>query len=67
MKCNHATKLMSQAQDIKLDLKSDVLLKIHFAFCPACRHFNQHLAVLRQAMQLYAKGEQEETNFINQK
>lgn len=48
MNCEQATRLMSEAQERPLNLKERTELKFHTLICSGCRHFGEHLCILRQ-------------------
>lgn len=56
MNCYEVTRLMSEAQERTLTLKERLALRFHTAMCSACRRFGCHLETIRQAMQRYASG-----------
>jgi len=56
MNCQQATRLLSDAQERELPLKDRAALKIHVLMCSGCRHFAQHLDILRVTAHRYAKG-----------
>ncbi|WP_443629490.1 zf-HC2 domain-containing protein [Candidatus Njordibacter sp. Uisw_056] len=57
LNCKTITKLLSVAQDRKLNLAEKIRLKLHTTMCSACRAFDKQL----QELQGFSN------NFINEK
>jgi hypothetical protein len=53
LNCRQATELCSARLDRSLTLRERADLKFHLLMCKGCRHFRDHLVVLRQAMNSY--------------
>ena len=53
LNCKEASRLLSQAEDLKLPLLERVALGLHVRACDYCTHFSRQLAFLRKAMQAY--------------
>ncbi len=51
--CRHASRLISQAQDEALPLSNRLLLRLHLAWCDACRNFQRQAVFLRAAFRRY--------------
>ena len=49
--CQHASRLLSQAQDETLPFGKRVRLRLHLAYCDACTNVSRQFATLRMAMQ----------------
>lgn len=47
MSCKEASRLLSQSQERRGTLKQRLGLRLHLAFCAACRQFSRHLNLLR--------------------
>jgi len=47
LNCKKITKLLSEAQDRKLNLAETVRLKVHTTMCSACRVFDKQLQQLQ--------------------
>ncbi len=47
MKCSHATKLLSEAEERQLTRRERFALRFHVFVCTACRRFNKQLQLLR--------------------
>ena len=45
--CKEVTKLLSQAQDRKLNLAEKITLKIHTSMCAGCRNFGIQMKQLK--------------------
>ena len=56
MNCQHATRLLSEAQDRKLSLKERATLKFHIMMCTGCRNFGKQMKELRAFTRGYVKG-----------
>ena len=56
MNCLHASRLLSQAQERRLPLRSRLGLRWHLLLCAACARFSQQLVLLRQAVRHLAAG-----------
>ncbi len=50
MKCSHATKLLSEAEERQLSRRERFALRFHILVCTACRRFNKQLGLLRQLL-----------------
>lgn len=59
LNCHQATRLISQAQDMKIAFSDRFQLTLHLQMCSGCRHFRQQLAQLRNITQTFARGENE--------
>ena len=51
--CKEATRLLSQAQDRRLDYIEALKLKLHLSVCAACTRFSRQLAFMREALSRY--------------
>jgi len=51
--CQHASRLISQAQDSELPWGKRVQLRLHLLACDACTRFSMQLRFLREAMRRY--------------
>lgn len=60
LSCHQATRLLSESQERELSTKEKVGLKFHTAMCSGCRNFGKNVETLREAMQVFASGKQEE-------
>jgi len=47
MKCSHATKLLSEAEERQLTGRERLRLRFHVFVCTACRRFKKQLGLLR--------------------
>ena len=47
MKCSHATKLLSEAEERQLTRRERFALRFHVFVCAACNRFNKQLQLLR--------------------
>lgn len=56
MNCQHATRLISEAQDRPLSVSEKASLKFHTMMCSGCRNFSFQVPFLSKAMKAYAKG-----------
>lgn len=56
MNCQHATRLISEAQDRQLSVVEKVRLKFHTMMCSGCRNFSLQVPFLSTAMKAYARG-----------
>lgn len=61
MNCQQATRLLSDAQELKLSLKGRAALKMHVMMCSGCRNFAQQMGDLRDIARAYAKGTEAES------
>ena len=59
MNCQKATQLLSQAQEQNLAWREKMPLKLHLAWCGACKNFGQQMLFLRQAARTFAKRKDE--------
>ncbi len=50
MKCSHATKLLSEAEERQLTRLERFSLRFHILVCTACRRFQKQLGLLRQLL-----------------
>ncbi len=50
MKCSHATKLLSEAEERQLSRRERFSLRFHILVCTACRRFQKQLGLLRQLL-----------------
>lgn len=55
MRCQAATRTLSDAQERTLALGERVSLQLHLAICPACRDFERQVGFLRESMRAYAR------------
>lgn len=53
LSCKEATRLLSEAQDRKLDLPEKMQLEMHLAICQGCRNFKGQMNFLRKACKRY--------------
>lgn len=53
LSCKEATRLLSEAQDRKLDLPEKMQLEVHLAMCKGCRNFKGQMNFLREACKRY--------------
>ena len=53
LSCKEASRLISQAMDLKLTLTQRAALRVHLSACDACTRFSAHLSSLRAAMRKY--------------
>ena len=53
LSCKEATRLLSEAQDRKLDLPEKMQLEVHLAMCKGCRSFKGQMGFLREACKRY--------------
>jgi predicted anti-sigma-YlaC factor YlaD len=53
LSCKEATRLLSEAQDRKLDLPEKMQLEVHLAMCKGCRSFKGQMSFLREACKRY--------------
>jgi len=56
LNCYEVTRLLSAAQDRPLSLKEQLSLRLHLLVCGGCRHFEQHMKVLRLTARGFARG-----------
>ncbi len=54
LSCREATRLVSQAQERKLDLSQRLQLRFHHAICAACANYARQIDFLRLACRRYA-------------
>ncbi|USD19668.1 zf-HC2 domain-containing protein [Microbulbifer variabilis] len=59
--CREATRLMSESQERRLQLREQASLKLHLAMCAPCRNFGKQLSILRGISKSYAEGGPERT------
>ena len=59
LNCRESTRLMSESQERALSNKEKIALKFHTLICRGCRNFGEHLKVIRQAANRFAKGNSE--------
>jgi predicted anti-sigma-YlaC factor YlaD len=50
MSCKEASRLLSQAMDLRLPLWQRARLRLHLAICDACTNFSRYLHLLRRAV-----------------
>lgn len=50
MSCKQASRLLSQSQERRGSLRQRLALRLHLAFCAACRQFSRQLVFLRSAI-----------------
>ncbi len=60
MNCMEATKLISDAQEQALPLKTRMGLQVHLMMCSGCHNFKQQMGDLHAITRAYAKGEDEQ-------
>ena len=53
LKCREAARLMSDAQDRKLNVAENLGLRLHLALCDNCRRYREQLAVMRRLLRRY--------------
>lgn len=53
MNCKHATRLMSEAQERKLEITERLGLGVHLALCSGCNNYHRQLQLLRQACHIH--------------
>jgi predicted anti-sigma-YlaC factor YlaD len=53
LSCKEASRLISQAMDLKLTLAQRAALRVHLSACEACTRFSAQVATLRAAMRRY--------------
>ena len=51
--CSEISRLVSRLQDAPPSSWERVKLRLHLAFCDACRQFDAQMRVLREAMRHY--------------
>lgn len=51
--CQHASRLLSQAEDEKLPLGKRLRLRLHLAYCDACTNVSRQFTALRLAMRAW--------------
>jgi len=49
--CQHASRLLSQQEDAPLPFGKRMKLRLHLAFCDACRNVSRQFDAIRRAMQ----------------
>jgi hypothetical protein len=54
MKCDEATRLMSEGQDRPLGVGERTSVRLHTWMCAGCRQFNAQLGFIRQAVRGFA-------------
>jgi len=59
MNCMEATRLISDAQEQVLPLKTRMGLQVHLMMCSGCHNFKQQMGDLHAITRAYAKGEDE--------
>lgn len=57
LSCREVTRLVSQGLDRELGFRERLGLRTHFMICKGCRNFEDHLALLRRAMQRLSKDD----------
>jgi hypothetical protein len=60
LSCREVTRLVSQGLDRRLGFGKRVRLRVHFAICEGCGHFNRQMDFMRRAMQRLALHEHDE-------
>jgi len=60
LNCREATKLMSEAQEKPLALKTRFGLEVHLMMCSGCHNFKEQMAALRTMSHEYARGKDEQ-------
>jgi len=50
--CEEASRLASSQLEGELGLKDKAWMQMHFLMCSACRHFNENISKLHQALTL---------------
>lgn len=53
--CKDASHLISQGQERPLSFRERWALKFHLWICISCRHFEQQMAMLRQALRMLGR------------
>jgi len=53
LSCQQASRLLSQAEDATLPLGKRLRLRLHLAYCDACRTVSRQFESLRLAMQAW--------------
>ena len=53
LSCKEASRLLSEAQDRKLDLPEKMQLEVHLVMCKGCRNFKGQMNFLREACKCY--------------
>jgi hypothetical protein len=53
LSCKEASRLISQAQDLRLPWFARWKLRLHLAACAACARFDRQARFLREAMRRY--------------
>ena len=56
MNCKEATRLMSDAQERKLNLKEKLNLRFHVMMCAGCRYFGEKMKNLSDLSRRFTKG-----------
>lgn len=51
--CKDVSRLLSQAQDVRLPLFQRIRVRLHLRMCAACTRFEGQLRFLREAAQRY--------------
>jgi len=50
--CEEASRLASNQLEGELSIKDKAWMQMHFLMCSACRHFNENISKLHQALAL---------------
>lgn len=58
--CQHATRLLSDAQERELSLKDRASLKFHVMMCSGCRNFGKQMGTLRDIAHNYTEDSENE-------
>ena len=56
LKCREVTRLLSDAQERKLQHKEKMSLYLHLMWCRACRNFSGQMKILRHITHTYVHG-----------
>jgi hypothetical protein len=57
LSCREVTRLVSERLDRRLGFGERVALRLHFAICRSCTHFNRQMDFLREATRRLADAE----------
>lgn len=60
--CKDASRLISESQERPLGFLERWGLRLHLWMCVSCRRFEQHLALMRQALRKYGRQVEAEAN-----
>lgn len=62
LNCQQVTRLISDSKEMPLSLSKRMSLRMHTLMCSGCRNFGKQMGFLRDVMQAYAKGKDEDSN-----